>query len=136
MLEGGGSTGSPRAVTYAEDSPPSTLKSVPCGGTEHVVSLHFVIMQDTHRHVAAVVTRDCESLVKSETNVNETYEIKQLSPTRWVPQIYPWEDEQAYDYASRKCRGNPLKELSLALRFWPVWMNDRELTCLKWTTLR
>lgn len=28
-LVGGGSAGSPTAVTYAEESPPSTLKSVP-----------------------------------------------------------------------------------------------------------
>ena len=29
-LLGGGSTGSPMGVTYAEVNPPSTLKSVPC----------------------------------------------------------------------------------------------------------
>ena len=60
-LEGGGRAGSPRAVTYAEDRPPSTAKSVPYS---HIIISSLVRKNEaTHGDIAAFVASDCGSWI-------------------------------------------------------------------------
>ena len=59
-LAGGESTGFPMGVTYAEESPPSTAKSVPFKAQHEIREGSKVLTINVYRYVTTVVAGHCK----------------------------------------------------------------------------